>query len=420
MKKYLTILITVITVSFKISAQEQRSFSGLLKPDEKRLKRVPHAASASARPGVSLQDSIDLFRMMPLSGDQGYQGSCAAFTVVYDCLSYLENRRNHTNPVVNGSNDSSRIYSPKYLFNVLKMRNASLSECRTGVFFTDILNAVVEKGSPPLSQLPYIGTDSLDCTKPIREDELAALAQDHRMAGYDQKYYDFVYDVKADLNDGSPIMFGMDVDTDFTYNGYKCARENRQFIYKFNPSKPHTYHALIVVGYNDATRLFKILNSWGTNWGNKGYFYMTYEDFMNSKYETFTAKAGTTTAIAASALVNNAPAKIKLGVNGRYQGYFRLGFYKKFENFNIGINFINKNIGEVIVSVLSPEKNNVLASIILLEDQTKYFYYQKQKINITFAGIDIDGISSAKNDVLLTIKISKDGADPLVKKLLEM
>jgi C1A family cysteine protease len=36
-------------------------------------------------------------------------------------------------------------------------------------------------------------------------------------------------------------------------------------------------HAVMAVGYNDTQRRFIIRNSWGTDWGQKGYFTMPYE-----------------------------------------------------------------------------------------------------------------------------------------------
>ena len=35
-------------------------------------------------------------------------------------------------------------------------------------------------------------------------------------------------------------------------------------------------HAVMAVGYNDAKQYFIVQNSWGTGWGEKGYFYMPY------------------------------------------------------------------------------------------------------------------------------------------------
>ena len=35
-------------------------------------------------------------------------------------------------------------------------------------------------------------------------------------------------------------------------------------------------HAVVLVGYNDAVDRFRVRNSWGTRWGQKGYFEMPY------------------------------------------------------------------------------------------------------------------------------------------------
>jgi len=35
-------------------------------------------------------------------------------------------------------------------------------------------------------------------------------------------------------------------------------------------------HAVLAVGYHDAQSRFRVRNSWGTEWGVKGYFTMPY------------------------------------------------------------------------------------------------------------------------------------------------
>ena len=40
-------------------------------------------------------------------------------------------------------------------------------------------------------------------------------------------------------------------------------------------------HAIVFVGYNDSTELIEFRNSWGSEWANDGYAYMTYEIFRN-------------------------------------------------------------------------------------------------------------------------------------------
>ena len=36
-------------------------------------------------------------------------------------------------------------------------------------------------------------------------------------------------------------------------------------------------HAVLIVGYNDIRRVLVVRNSWGTGWGDRGYFYLPYE-----------------------------------------------------------------------------------------------------------------------------------------------
>ena len=43
-------------------------------------------------------------------------------------------------------------------------------------------------------------------------------------------------------------------------------------------------HAVMCVGYDDKKESFIILNSWGTNWGDNGYFYMPYKFITKTEW----------------------------------------------------------------------------------------------------------------------------------------
>lgn len=43
-------------------------------------------------------------------------------------------------------------------------------------------------------------------------------------------------------------------------------------------------HAVEAVGYDDEKKVFKIRNSWGTEWGDNGYFYMPYDFIADEDY----------------------------------------------------------------------------------------------------------------------------------------
>jgi C1A family cysteine protease len=45
--------------------------------------------------------------------------------------------------------------------------------------------------------------------------------------------------------------------------------------------RPSPYHTVVAVGYDDERKLIKVLNSWGSQWGDAGYFYMHYSHIEN-------------------------------------------------------------------------------------------------------------------------------------------
>jgi C1A family cysteine protease len=40
-------------------------------------------------------------------------------------------------------------------------------------------------------------------------------------------------------------------------------------------------HTMLVVGYSDFNNAFKVVNSWGTDWGNNGFVWIDYKAFDN-------------------------------------------------------------------------------------------------------------------------------------------
>jgi C1A family cysteine protease len=41
---------------------------------------------------------------------------------------------------------------------------------------------------------------------------------------------------------------------------------------------------MLCVGYSDPDRVFIVRNSWGSDWGDKGYCYIPYDYLMSEKY----------------------------------------------------------------------------------------------------------------------------------------
>ena len=77
-----------------------------------------------------------------------------------------------------------------------------------------------------------------------------------------------------------PFVFGFTVYQSF--ESAAVAKSGQLDMPKFN-EKRIGGHAVMAVGYDDSKRTFLIRNSWGTDWGKKGYFTIPYAYLTSSK-----------------------------------------------------------------------------------------------------------------------------------------
>jgi C1A family cysteine protease len=80
--------------------------------------------------------------------------------------------------------------------------------------------------------------------------------------------------IKSALQKYGPIYVGFAVYNDFmSYSGG---------IYRYTSGSLRGYHAVAIVGYDDTNKCFKVKNSWGTSWGESGYFRIAYDQMNNA------------------------------------------------------------------------------------------------------------------------------------------
>ncbi len=89
--------------------------------------------------------------------------------------------------------------------------------------------------------------------------------------------------MKNSLANNEPFVVGIAVYSSFTTrqvarNGY-VPMPNRNDIFLGG-------HAVVCVGYDDIRKVWIMRNSWGTSWGDKGYFYLPYAYLTNSSLST--------------------------------------------------------------------------------------------------------------------------------------
>jgi fibronectin type 3 domain-containing protein len=221
--------------------------------------------SANPSPAAIFQTSVpsraDLSSLFPPVRSQGMQNSCVAWSVAYATKSYQEKiKRGWTY-------NNSSLFSPAYIYNQI---NGGKDQ---GSAIEHAMDLIKEKGCATLSTAPYNPNDYRSQPSRAAHNEAAK----YKAKSWHQVRYDDFDSIKSYLASGQPVNFGMSVDAGF----YALNRANN--IYRETAGFSYGGHAMVLVGYDDNLEggCFKIYNSWGDDWGDNGYCWITYELWMS-------------------------------------------------------------------------------------------------------------------------------------------
>jgi C1A family cysteine protease/uncharacterized tellurite resistance protein B-like protein len=87
---------------------------------------------------------------------------------------------------------------------------------------------------------------------------------------------------KSALAEGYPIIFA--VKTYKTFDAHRRPGLVPMPSTQEASRKDHGAHAMLCVGYSDKDQVFIVRNSWGSQWGDKGYCYMPYDYILSEKH----------------------------------------------------------------------------------------------------------------------------------------
>jgi len=275
------------------------------------------------------------------------------------------------------------LYSPAFVYNSLVTSEVpKRKECQRGIFLSDALNLLKDKGTPTLQEMNYNGNDTLGCLIPPTASDISKAAK-HKIGTLDYIDND-LRSIRYNILLGYPIIIALDVDTPFVDDGYRHAREHTPFVWHYNAARRYGYHAMICTGYNDATRLFRILNSWGDNWGDHGYFYIDYDEFIQVVNERYIAFARQPAAVSIRTMLKESESDGAGLVEGEYSSWFKVGYYRPYNGLNIGLTYLDKGKGNIIVSFTDKETKRLVQSLYMLTGESKRFVYDNKVIIFTF------------------------------------
>ena len=130
------------------------------------------------------------------------------------------------------------------------------------------------EGAPPETDWPY------DISKFAQRppDNAYADAQKHRAISY-QSVVQNSSSLRTCIAEGYPFVFGFTV-----YESFESQEVARTGTVEMPGAGERTLggHAVVGVGYEDASQRFTVRNSWGEGWGDSGYFTMPYAYLLDS------------------------------------------------------------------------------------------------------------------------------------------
>ena len=200
---------------------------------------------------------IDLRPECPPVYDQGAMGSCTANAIGAAFEFGLMKQ------------DKSSVFTPSRLFIYYNERVMEHTvNLDNGAEIRDGIKSVNKQGVCPEKMLPYEITRFADKPRPACYKE----ALKHQVLSY-HRVLRSPEQMKGCLAEGFPFVFGFTVYESF--ESITVSKTGRLNLPK-KSEKVVGGHAVLAVGYDDASKRFIVRNSWGSGWGQKGYFTMPY------------------------------------------------------------------------------------------------------------------------------------------------
>jgi len=224
-----------------------------------------HLYSAPLR--RALPPSVDLRPNCPPVYDQGQLGSCTA-NAIAGAIEF--DRMKEKLP--------DFVPSRLFIYYNERVMEGTVGE-DAGAEIRDGIKSVAKIGAPPESDWPY------DIAKfAVKPPSKAYTDAKLDRALHYQRLVNYLQQLQGCLASGYGFVFGFTV-----YESFESQTVAQTGVMPMpKPSeKKLGGHAVMAVGYDDASRVMIVRNSWGTGWGKAGYFTMPYEYIISPNCSDF-------------------------------------------------------------------------------------------------------------------------------------
>lgn len=413
-----------LVIGTPVGAQETKEIVPATPTAPEELLTIGYDEEFKLPEGEVLPDTVDLSWLFPPAGNQFEQGSCSGWALGYGLTTYYSNKarleRGDSTFLSDTTflKDPANVFSPAFVYNLLAEK-LDLTDCTEGVPLGTAVKSMCTAGCATWLQYPY-DPDSTQCFRSLPDSVMIA-ARRHLMSqpkaledlNWDQwRYY---------LSMGDPIAFVASIDNDY-FNTAIRPPEKAAEPFVWNEVMPASMdgwnrrlnHIMLCVGYlGDST--FLVLNSWGTDWGQRGYVqvplkimnWIATEPYIMKYGELKTASDNTSTKV-----VDH-----RLGGDNRIRGGIGTGEVHTVE----GVSFQTLSTspkGDVATVEFTLAANHErICTLFVLEDQPISFQYGGMTYTFTYRGNRTIGKRSSytlkKKEVTVKHDLERD-ADPLI------
>lgn len=211
-----------------------------------------------------ISKNVDLSIYFPPVKDQGQLGSCTAFSVaaIYEFAAHRNNKK--------------AAISELFIYYNARVLNGN-TDIDSGASLLDAINGVKELGACYSESHPYIIDDfTLEPSQYAFDQAKQQIVEKAYRVEIKEK------DIKHAIAAGHPVVFGLKLFESFY-------PQNNSGIIQYPSSEEktldkHGRHAMLIVGFNDDEKLFKVRNSWGSQFGDAGYCYIPYDYIANTEF----------------------------------------------------------------------------------------------------------------------------------------
>ena len=197
--------------------------------------------------------------------NQGNTGKCGPFSSAYYIVGLY-------NGVTGAAQNLDKVGSTDFAYSQYKKVDNEACGGEGGVTMypsgnkLGLADVLQKYGTTSWNQLPFKETN--DCS--ALTDQLVVQAAANKIGSYrriDKTDYANPAELKSFLYGGFPLWIGVNVEDNWQNIGTS--------VWKSSSGKGGG-HAMTVVGYDDTKQAYKVANSWGTEWGDKGYGWVDY------------------------------------------------------------------------------------------------------------------------------------------------